>query len=172
MMWRSGGGRTELCLSQREGRCRKPFLVQEAPFSVPVVSWTVAYHTGEAPWRRDSSPCCLYPSFTLNFHGNDFTCLLGFSKESAFIALLNGRKCSEGYSSGRCEPPEGQSVPEPREGCTDPPTCSHCSSAAEGKLEGTKIQKGHKFLWNKWECKFPMDPSWCCGVTTVKADLA
>lgn len=168
IMWGSGDGGTELCLSQTED-AGKPSLVQEAPFSVSVVSRTVACCTGEAPMHGEGSPALvvctplsLWISTTITSSLSSgvcrSVCLHGFTEWKKmfwgiFLWVLWTSR-SRGWVQG---------VPEPREGCTDPPTCSCCSSASEGKLRGTKIQKGHKCLWNKLECTFPMDPSCCCG---------
>lgn len=74
IMWGSGEGGTELCLSQTEGRCRQTLPGAGSPiFCVcGLQDCGLLYWRSPHAWRRVSSPCCLYPSFTLNFHHNHF----------------------------------------------------------------------------------------------------
>lgn len=91
-MWGSGGGGgREPFLSQTEGRCRQTLPGTGSPIFCVLVFRNVACHIGEAPWRRISSPCCLYPSFTLNFHDNHLICLFGVFR-SLYLHSFTERK--------------------------------------------------------------------------------
>lgn len=151
---------------ESEGRCSQTLLAAGSPIFCVCGLQDCGLPHWRSPVEKGLQLMLSVPLFHSEFPWQSLhVCLLVFSEASAFIALLNGRKCFEGCSSECCEL---QKCGECRVSLSPGRAvfilqCSCCSSASEGKLEGTKIQKGHECLWNKLECKFPMDPSCCCG---------